>query len=390
MSIFAIATRILALVGKELIEITRRPATMASLILGPFLILALFGLGYQGVRAPVHALLVIPSKSGLPTDPASYAGVADGLIVDSVGTDRETAEAKLRAREVDAVIVVPPDVQAKFKAGQRSTIEVEVNMVDPAQVNFANVMAAQLADRVNQKIVATAVQAGQAAAGSANVPPDIVAAPTEAKLVDIAPASPSLVNFFAPAVLALVLQHLCVTLVALSLIRERTSGILELWRVGPTSAWEIVVAKILSYGVVAAAIAGASLVFILTALHQPFLGPPTSVFLVIGMLMLSAIGVGLLVAVFSDSERMAVQASLLLLLASIFFSGFVINLDLFSAPVQALSQLIPVTHAISQLQDVMLFGEAPDVKAMTALGAIAAVSILFGWYMLRRSMAARA
>ncbi len=38
----------------------------------------------------------------------------------------------------------------------------------------------------------------------------------------------------------------------------------------------------------------------------------------------------------------------------------------------------------------MLFGEAPDVKAMTALGAIAAVSILFGWYMLRRSMAARA
>ena len=390
MRIFAIATRILALVGKELIEITRRPATMASLILGPFLILALFGFGYQGVRAPVHALLVIPPESGLPTDPASYTGVADGLIVESVGTDREAAELRLRAREVDAVIVVPPDVQAKFKAGQRSTIEVEVNMVDPAQVNFATVMAGQLADRVNQKIVATAVEAGQTSAGTSGVPPDVVAAPTEAKLVDLAPASPSLVNFFAPAVLALVLQHLCVTLVALSLIRERTSGILELYRVGPTSAWEIVAAKIVSYGVVGAVIAGASLLFILTALHQPFLGPPASVLFVIAMLLLSAIGVGLLVAVFSDSERMAVQASLLLLLASIFFSGFVINLDLFSAPVQALSQLIPVTHAISQLQDVMLFGEVPDERAMTALGAIAAVSTLFGWYLLRRSMAARA
>jgi ABC-2 type transport system permease protein len=389
-TILGIATRILALVGKELIEITRRPATLASLILGPFLILALFGLGYQGVRAPVHALLVVPPQSGLPTDPASYAGVADGLIVDSVGTDRAAAEAKLRAREVDAVIVVPPDVQENFKAGQRSTIEVVVNMVDPAQVIFATGMAGQLADRVNQKVIATAVQAGQAAAGAAGVPPEIVAAPTEAKLVDIAPAAPSLVTFFAPAVLALVLQHLCVTLVALSLIRERTSGILELYRVGPTSAWEIVMAKILSYGVIGAVIAGASLVFILVFLNMPFLGPPASVLFVIAMLMLSAIGVGLLVAVLSDSERMAVQASLLLLLASIFFSGFVINLNLFSQPVQVVSSLIPVTHAISQLQNVMLFGEAPDIRAMTALGAIAAVSILLGWYLLRRSMAARA
>ncbi len=107
------------------------------------------------------------------------------------------------------------------------------------------------------------------------------------------------------------------------------------------------------------------------------------------MLLLASIGIGLLVAVLSDSERMAIQASLLLLLASIFFSGFVISLDLFSQPVQYLSQLLPVTHAISQLQDVMLFGEAPDVRAMTALGAIAAVSILVGWYLLRRSMAAR-
>jgi ABC-2 type transport system permease protein len=234
------------------------------------------------------------------------------------------------------------------------------------------------------------VQAGQATAGEAGIPPDVVAAPTEAKLVDLAPAAPTLVTFFAPAVLALVLQHLCVTLVALSLIKERTSGILELYRVGPTSAWEIVTAKILSYGVIGAAIAGASLLFILVALNQPFLGPPASVLAVIAMLLLAAIGVGLLVAVLSDSERMAVQASLLLLLASIFFSGFVINLDLFSQPVQVIGRLIPVTHAIAQLQDVMLYGETPDLRAMTALGAIAAVSILIGWYLLRRSMAARA
>jgi ABC-2 type transport system permease protein len=388
-TILGIITRILALVGKELIEITRRPATLASLILGPFLILALFGLGYQGVRQPVHADLVLPPNSGLPTDPAAYAGAADGLIVDQVVTDQAAAEARLRAREVDAVIVVPPDVQANFNAGKRSTISVEVNMIDPAQVQFAKVMSQQLADRVNQKIIATAVENGQARVGQSNIPPEVVAAPTDAKLVDLAPAAPSLVTFFAPAVLALVLQHLCITLVALSLIRERTSGILELYRVGPTSAWEIVTAKIVSYLVIGGVIAGASFLFILFALQEPFLGPPASVLTVIVMLLVSSIGIGLLVAVLSDSERMAVQASLLFLLASIFFSGFVIDLSLFSKPVQIIAGFIPVTHAIAQLQNVMLFGSAPDPQAIVALFAIAAVSIMFGWLLLRRQMGAR-
>ena len=42
-----VATRLLAFVGKELVEIVRRPGAIVSLVLGPFLIMALFGLGYD-------------------------------------------------------------------------------------------------------------------------------------------------------------------------------------------------------------------------------------------------------------------------------------------------------------------------------------------------------
>lgn len=41
-------------------------------------------------------------------------------------------------------------------------------------------------------------------------------------------------------------------------------------------------------------------------------------------LTIAALGVGLLVAVVSDSERQLVRLSLLLLLAAVFFSGFVL------------------------------------------------------------------
>ncbi len=40
--------RLLAFFGKELNEIRRQPRLLLSLLVGPFLILLLFGLGYRG------------------------------------------------------------------------------------------------------------------------------------------------------------------------------------------------------------------------------------------------------------------------------------------------------------------------------------------------------
>ena len=79
-----------------------------------------------------------------------------------------------------------------------------------------------------------------ASGGSASViPPEVVAAPTEAAGHQHRPVEPRVLSYFGPAVLALILQHLAVTLVALALVRERTSGVIELFRVAPVNAWEV-------------------------------------------------------------------------------------------------------------------------------------------------------
>jgi ABC-2 type transport system permease protein len=68
MSLFKTLTRILAIVGKELVSIIRRPGALISLVLGPFLIMALFGVGYSGFRRPLETVVVNPAESVLPTD----------------------------------------------------------------------------------------------------------------------------------------------------------------------------------------------------------------------------------------------------------------------------------------------------------------------------------
>jgi len=65
MSLLKTLTRILAIVGKELITVVRRPGALISLVIGPFLIMALFGVGYSGYRRDLDTILVIPQGAGL-------------------------------------------------------------------------------------------------------------------------------------------------------------------------------------------------------------------------------------------------------------------------------------------------------------------------------------
>lgn len=384
-------TRLLAFISKELIELVRRPGAIVSLVLGPFLIMSIFGLGYNGYRRPLETIIVIPPESGLPTDLSRYRDVAAGMNVVQVAPDPADALQRLGNRQVDAVIVAPANLEQQFRSGAQSVIEVHINVTDPVQQAYAGVLAARLASEVNAEIIKQAAGEGEKyalAAGqqSVQIPPDVIAAPTRAELKNEAPVAPGVLSFYGPAVLALILQHLAVTLVALSLVRERTSGIIELFRISPISTTEVIVGKVLAFGVLTAAISAVTVALLVTALGVPLLGSPALLAAVIALLAVASLALGLFIAVISDSERQTVQLSLLLLLASVFFSGFVLPVEEFTAPVRTAAYLLPVTHGIRLIQDVMLRGWTNEAWEMVALAIIAGVLLVATWALLRRSM----
>jgi ABC-2 type transport system permease protein len=392
-AMLAVVIRLLAFVGKELIETIRRPGAIVSLILGPFLIMALFGIGYSGVKRPLETIIVVPADSGLSSDPATYQDMAGGgLHIASVTPDRAVAEAALKSDQADVVVVSPTDPEAAFRAGEQSTIEVLIDEVDPVAENYAGFLAAGMSDAINRTIIERAAEEGQGyaiAAGeveAAAIPPSVIAAPTRSQVVNQAPSAPGVIAYFGPAVLALILQHLAVTLVALSLVRERTTGVIELFRIAPVSTSEVLAGKVLAFGILGAAIAAAMIGLLVGFLSVPLLGPPAAIAATIGLLLLASLGLGLFVATISDSERQAVQLSLLILLASVFFSGFVLSIDQFSPPVRAIAYALPVTHGIQLLQDLMLRGSTNVTWQFGALVAIAVVTLLAAWFLLRRSM----
>jgi ABC-2 type transport system permease protein len=384
--------RLAAIVGKELVEVLRRPGALVSLVLGPFLIMAVFGLGYNGVHRPLETVVVIPAGSGLPTDLKTYQDLAGGgLHIAAVVPDPTAAQAGLADGSVDVVVVAPSDAEAQFRAGQQSVIKVVVNTVDPLKFNYAGFLAAGLSNAVNAAIIRQAVSEGEnyalsAAASAQAISPDIVAAPTRADLQNLAPSAPQVLAYYGPAVLALILQHLAVSLVALSLVRERTSGVIELFRVAPVNAWEVIAAKVMAYLLIGGLIATVTVALLVGIFKVPMLGDTATLATAIGLVLLASLGIGLAIAVIADSERQAVQLSLLVLLASVFFSGFVLAISEFNEPVRILAFALPVTSGIQLFQDIMLRGGTSQPWLFVVLGGIAVVTLFFAWRVLRRGM----
>ena len=98
-------------------------------------------------------------------------------------------------------------------------------------------------------------------------------------------------------------------------MRERTSGVIELFRVAPVNAWEVMAGKVVAYLLIGGMIAITTVALLVGVFRIPMLGDPGLLAAAIGLVLLASLGIGLVIAVVSDSERQAVQLSLLLLLA---------------------------------------------------------------------------
>ncbi len=237
------------------------------------------------------------------------------------------------------------------------------------------------------------------------MPVEVLVSPLrpDAKNVAEITYQPSYITYYTPGVVALLIQHMAITLAALSLVRENLLGTVEMFRVAPTSTLQILIGKYLGYTVLAALV-GAALVGILTAniplgvvagqqisfgMGVPFIGNPYWFALSMLLLIWASLGIGFVISAFSQTELQAVQLSMILLLGSVFFSGFFLPLANFIPPVRAAAAILPVRHGLLSFQEVMLRGRLPTDGSFAWLSGIALVCFVLAWAIWRRNLKRR-
>jgi ABC-2 type transport system permease protein len=222
-----------------------------------------------------------------------------------------------------------------------------------------------------------------------NVQPNVLVSPFRSQAEPVSPVRLDITSFYAPGVLALLLQHLAVTFGALSVVRERQTNTVELFRVSPISPGEVLVGKYASYmlfGGLLATLLTALLVFVM---RVPMLGNWLNYVLVMFLLLFTSLGVGFVISLLSSTDSQAVQLAMLVLLASVFFSGFFMALYLLVPAVRVVSWMLPVTYGIQLLQQIMLRGQAPSLLLLGSLLAMGLALFVVAWFLLSRLMARR-
>ncbi len=500
-------------IGKELTEVRRQPRLLLSLVLGPFLILFLFGIGYAASPQDIRTVVVLPSDSPLAASADQYRDAfAKPFVLDGVTQDAQAARDRLTRREIQAIIYFPANAYQTVLQGQRATLQVEYNEIDPLTAQWVNYYSYVQTNELNKRILVEAlkqsqegqnisqqeskalatqmgndantlrgalssgdrdaalkqiaairqnnakaqqntltslqllggvalftgvqnpgstpqgqaiaaaqgastriddnsnrlqaeVQTGQMGASQQDlagaigqdtgvigqssdqlktIPPDVLVSPFQSQSNNISPIAPGFVEFYAPAVIALLIQHIAVTLTALTLVRERLIGAVEVFRVSPTGAGEVTIGKYLAYLLITAILGVALAAGMHLGLGIHILGGYLPFAGVLLLLILASLSFGFFISAISNSESQAVQFSMLVLLASVFFGGFFLGLDSLAPYVRVISYALPVTYGIKALQAVMLRGETPAWWVLAALGAMALLLFIVSTALFRR------
>jgi ABC-2 type transport system permease protein len=101
--------RISAFLRKEIFEVLRQPQLLLTLILGPFLILLFFGIGFRNEAQSLRTQFVVEGDPALAELVDQYAAALGGQLIYTGISNLNTAEQAMSAGKIDLIVVVPPD-----------------------------------------------------------------------------------------------------------------------------------------------------------------------------------------------------------------------------------------------------------------------------------------
>ncbi len=503
--IISFLVRIFSFPSKEIVEVLRQPKLILTLILGPFLILLLFGIGYTNQRLPERTMFVLQQDNPFNEQIQSKALELD-YVIDLVGTtdNFDLMMRNLNRRAIDLGVVIPDSVYETISSNQQAGIEIFHNQIDPNQVAYMEYMGAFLADTINRQLVQSVAEEGQTEAENiaplvvsalentrnarlmleqrdvisaqhhqravrgnlstlqlavgasasllqgvnqtfggedqgetdilktlqatrdnpaisqdfqegednydeeiaalqeeeenllnlqqqlesfTSISPAILTRPFVSKTQSVSQSEVSPTDFFIPGVIVLLLQHMTVTLSSLSLVRERRAGTMELFRVSPLKPIEILFSKYFSYMFIGLLIAAILILAVRFGLNSTMLGSWLDMLIIIVLLLFASLGIGFIISFLSQTETQAVQLSMIVLLLSVFFSGFFLDLRYLLYPVRYLSNLIPATYGTQMMQNVMLRGVGIQPSSLINLSIFGVILFVLAWVFLRRTMA---
>ncbi len=362
-SMSASIRRIVALIRKETLQVFRDPSSIAVGIVMPILLLVLFGYGLSFDVKNVPVALVMEESSADAMGAVSGFKLSDYFDATPVKTMAE-AERLLLARQVNAIVRIPPDFARRVELGD-AEIQVVVHGTD---ANTARISLGYAQGAIGIWL------AREVARGRPLLNTPIVA---ENRLWFNETNEST--HFLVPGLIVLVMTLIGALLTSLVMAREWERGTFEALFVTPVHSGELLLGKIVPYfalGMIglALSILGSKLLF-----GVPLRGSIPILVVVSMLYLLVALGIGLVISSVTKSQFVASQITLVVTFRpAMMLSGFMFDLRSMPLGIQIVTYIFPARYFVSVLQTLFLAGDIWSVILPNALVLALMAFLLMG------------
>ncbi len=336
--------RILAIMRKEFLQLSRDRLTFGMVIGMPLLQLLLFGYAINTDVRNLSAAYVDEADSHLSRQLLADIGATQIVTLrQRVASPTELVQL-LDAGEVSVGIAIPDDFDRRVIARDRAAVQLLVDGADPIILGVAEKLAS-IPVRFDS-------QAGLQ-------PPR--------RMIELRnyynPERRSSVNIV-PGLVGVVLTMTMILFTSVAVVREKERGNLELLINTPVRTTEMMFGKIIPYIIIGLI----QLVIILavgrTVFAVPIVGSEWQVLLASMVFICANLSLGLLISTVAATQFQSMQMTFFIFLPSILLSGFMFPFEGMPEIAQAIAEVLPLTHFNRLIRGIVLRGA--DISMMLA------------------------
>ena len=160
-----------------------------------------------------------------------------------------------------------------------------------------------------------------------------------------------------PGVMAMVLMLVCTMMTAITVVKEKELGTMEVLLVSPVRPLKIIIAKAVPYLMLSIVNIMSILLLSVFVLDVPINGSLTLLVFESILFTLTCLAYGLLISASTDSQQTAMFISLTgMFLPTIMLSGFMFPIENMPVPLQVISNIVPAKWYYSIINAVMIKG----------------------------------
>ncbi|MBC7828638.1 MAG: ABC transporter permease [Chitinophagaceae bacterium] len=331
----------LTFVQKEFYHVLRDRKTLLILFGMPMVQILIFGFALTNEVKNTKLMIVDHAKDLASAQLTAQIEASRYFEIEKSVSDHRQIEASFKEGSVKVVLVFPLHFYESLLHENKSQVQIIADASDPntatTLINYLNAIIQDYATELKNPL---------------SIPYQII---PETKML----YNPQLkgAHNFVPGVMALVLMLVCVMMTAVSIVREKETGTMEVLLVSPFKPILVILSKAIPYLLLSLVNVISILLVSVFVLDLPVKGSIFLLFAESTLFIITCLTLGIFISIKTSSQQVAMLISLMgMLLPTILFSGFMFPIENMPIPLQIISNIIPAKWFYIIVKAIMIKG----------------------------------